>query len=205
MPKPPIDPNEDYPEITSTFIKPMTFFDEEKKEEEKVKQAVSPMSFFAKEKSVEEKIYIILYIINTDDESDTASKTFEVCIGRTAAYSDIKEKLISGLDIDVHRSLVITETIQTETKTGDTKYYLLPFEEAISVYSFCIAVSSYYNTDEFDIEDYSEGDVPEERITYTKAYMTPEQIEYKNMLEESIQHNKFISDMRENINSNNLI
>ena len=87
------------------------------------------MTFIAREKSTEEKIYIILYRLNnSEDVDDVTSKTFEVCIGRTAAYSDIKNKLQSGLDIDVHRSYVMTETRQTETCTGDIKYYMIPYE-----------------------------------------------------------------------------
>lgn len=201
MPRPPIDPFEEYPQITSPFIKPIE--EDIPKEERK---AVNPITFFPKEKSFEEKVYIILYTLNTDDESDTASRTFEVCIGRTAAYSDIKDKLISGLDIDVHRSIIITETL-VQVENADAEYYLLPFKNAISIYSFCTSVASYYNTDEFNIEDYSDGDIPEDDGDYyTKAYMTPDQMEYRRLLEDSIKREKFINELREREGiSNNLI
>ena len=111
---------------------------------------------------------------------------------------DIKNKLLSGLDIDVHRSYIMTETRQTETATGDIKYYMIPYEECISVYSFCVSVSDFFNTDEFDIEEYADGDVPEEgRLDNTVHIMSAEQIQYRQMLEESIGREKFIAHMRE--------
>lgn len=158
------------------------------------------MTFIAQEKSTEEKIYIILYRLNnSEDIDDITSRTFEVCIGRTAAYMDIKNKLQSGLDIDVHRSYIMTETRQTETSTGDIKYYMIPYEDCISVYSFCISVSEFFNSDEFDIEEYSDGDVPEDRRlgNDTVHIMSADQIQYRKMLEESIGREKFITMMRE--------
>lgn len=157
------------------------------------------MTFIAREKSTEEKIYIILYRLNdSEDTDDVTSKTFEVCIGRTAAYSDIKNKLQSGLDIDIHRSYIMTETRQTETCTGDIKYYMIPYEECISVYSFCVSVAEFFNTDEFDIEEYADGDVPEGgKFENTVHFMSAEQIEYRRMLEESLGREKFIASMRE--------
>ena len=157
------------------------------------------MTFIAREKSTEEKIYIILYRLNdSEDTDDVTSKTFEVCIGRTAAYMDIKTKLQSGLDIDIHRSYVMTETRQTETSTGDIKYYMIPYEDCISVYSFCVSVSEFFNSDEFDIEEYSDGDVTENgKFGDTVHIMSADQIEYRNMLEESLGREKFIAMMRE--------
>lgn len=174
-----------------------------------VTDAIRPMTFIAKEKGIEEKIYIILYKLNESDIIDeVTSKIFEVCIGRTAAYLDIKNKLQSGLDIDVHRSYVITETRQTETSTGDIKYYMIPYEECISVYSFCISVSDYFSDDDFDIEEYSDGDVPEEsRLNRAAHIMSAEQLEYRRMLEESLGRDKFITGLREQFgpgNSNNI-
>ena len=161
------------------------------------------MTFIAREKSTEEKIYIILYRLNDSEETDDiTSKTFEVCIGRTAAYVDIKTKLQSGLDIDIHRSYVMTETRQTETSTGDIKYYMIPYEDCISVYSFCISVSEFFNSDEFDIEEYADGDVPEDgKFDNTVHFMSADQIQYRKMLEESLGREKFISMMRERIES----
>lgn len=161
------------------------------------------MTFIAREKSTEEKVYIILYRLNdSEDTDDITSKTFEVCIGRTAAYADIKTKLQSGLDIDVHRSYVMTETRQTETSTGDIKYYMIPYEDCISVYSFCISVAEFFDSDEFDIEEYSCGDVPEAgKFEDTVHFMSADQIQYRKMLEESLSREKFITTMREKIES----
>ena len=193
------------PKVASGFIQspklidPMTLIDDDIPH----KTIERGMTFIAREKSTEEKVYIILYRLNdSEDTDDITSKTFEICIGRTAAYSDIKNKLQSGLDIDVHRSYVMTETRQTETSTGDIKYYMIPYEECISVYSFCISVSEYFNTDEFDIEEYSDGDVPEGgKFEDTVHFMSADQIQYRNMLEESLRREKFISMTRERLDS----
>lgn len=156
---------------------------------------IRPMQFEAKDKSFEEKTYIILYTLNHIDEEDPSSRTFSVCIGRTMAYSDIKNKILSGLDVDVHRSCVLTETKQTETNTGDIKYFMIPYNESISVYAFCISVAGFYSDDEFNIEEYSDGDVPENNTHNTNFVMTPEQITYRNLLEESLNRDRFINDM----------
>lgn len=182
-----IDPLEEIPSVRSSFLSGPSVSDN------KLPEA---LIFEAKEKSFEEKLYLILYVINNDAEDDISSRSFSVCIGRTMAYSDIKEKLISGIDIDIHRSKVITETKQTETSTGGHKYYLMPYDECISVYAFITSVSTFYSDDEFDIEDYNDGDIPEDNSIKERSYMTREQIEYRNMLEESISRRQFISDMR---------
>lgn len=197
------------PAPVSRFIKPIKpvidpFVPNESPKPEK--DIIRPMTFIAKEKSIEEKIYIILYKLNeSDDIDETISKIFEVCIGRTAAYMDIKTKLQSGLDIDIHRSYIMTETRQTETSTGDIKYYMIPYEECITVYSFCISVSDYYfGDDNFNIEDYAEGDVPEEnRLSSAAHVMSAEQLEYRRMLEESIGRERFITGLREQFGPNN--
>ena len=163
---------------------------------------IRPMQFEAKDKSFEEKTYIILYTLNHIDEDDPASKTFSVCVGRTMAYSDIKNKLLAGLDVDVHRSFVMTETKQTETVTGDIKYFMIPYEECVSVYAFCISIADFYSDDEFDIEEYADGDVPEDdRLKGSNAVMSSDQVEYRNMLEESLTRGKFINHMREIYNN----
>lgn len=213
------DPKDDYtiPSIpnTTNVLSPthVSRFIEPKKsiidpfipnESSKQPEMIRPMTFIAKEKSIEEKIYIVLYKLNESDDTDeTTSKIFEVCIGRTAAYMDIKSKLQSGLDIDVHRSYVMTETRQTETATGDIKYYMIPYEECITVYSFCISVSDYYADDDFSIEDYADGDVPDEnRLSSASHVMSIEQLEYRKMLEESIGREKFITGLREQFGPN---
>ena len=194
------------PNVASGFIRPhapidpMTSIDHHDIPHKTIERG---MTFIAREKSTEEKIYIILYRLNnSEDSDDIASKTFEVCIGRTAAYADIKSKLQSGLDIDVHRSYIITETRQTETATGDIKYYMIPYEECISIYSFCVSVAEFFNSDEFDIEDYADGDIPEDnRLDDTNHFMSADQIQYRKLLEESLKREKFLSTMREKIES----
>lgn len=160
---------------------------------------INPMEFDVKTKSFEEKIYIILYRLNHEDDVEEAySRIFSVCIGRTETFQDIKNKLTSGIPVDVHRSKIITETKQTESSSGDKKYYLMAYEDAVSVYDFCKHVESYYSDDEFDIEEYNLTDIPEpdEELREHKGFLTPEQLEYKKMLEASIKRDKFIVSMR---------
>ena len=166
---------------------------------------IKPMHFMVKNKSFEEKIYIILYTLFDIDEDDPTSKTFSVCIGRTMAYNDIKTKLQSGLDIDVHRSYIMTETKQIEASTGDEKYYMIPYSECMSVYAFCVSIANYYNDNDFDIEDYASGDVPEDdRMDRTQHVMSQEQIQYRNMLEESLRRNKFLTELRNSYGASNI-
>lgn len=185
----PIVPLVDIPGARSKFITPPP--------SEKDNGPIRPMQFTVRNKGFEEKIYIILYKINDIDEDLPESRTFSVCIGRTMAYSDIKNKLIEGLDIDVHRSYIMTETKQIEATTGDEKYYMIPYSECMSVYAFCVSVANFYGEDDFDIEEYASGDVPEDdRMNRTKHVMSQEQMEYRQMLEDSIQRDKFIAGMR---------
>ena len=193
-----IYPMEEIPKVKSGFIK----------SDSNNTNLINPIHYEAKEKSPEEKIYIILYNLNDVDEDDPTSKTFSVCIGRTLAYNDIKNKLLSGMAIDVHRSYVMTETRQTETKSGDIKYYMIPYEECISIYAFFVSISNFYSDDEFDIEDYADGDVPEDdRLNKANTVLSADQLEYRRMLEESLQRDKFITNMRQiyaNDSSNNV-
>lgn len=183
----PIDPMTDIPGIKSKFIA----------SPDSSSKVVKPMHFGVKTKSFEEKIYLILYTINDIDETEPESKTFSVCIGRTMAYEDIKTKLQSGLDIDVHRSYVMTETKQIEAATGDEKYFMIPYSECMSVYAFCISISNFYGSEDFDIEEYASGDVPEDnRMDHTVHAMSAEQIEYRKLLEESMSRSKLINEVR---------
>lgn len=155
------------------------------------------MDFDVRTKSVEEKIYIILYKLDGDDLEEYQKQCFSVCIGRTNAFNDIKEKLISGLDIDIHRSIVITETKQTETASGDRKYFLLAYEDCISVYAFCISVKEYYSDDPFNIEDYNNTEIPEkDDIERLPGFLTAEQLEYKKMLNASFNRDKFLNSLK---------
>lgn len=171
---------------------------------------IRPIEYDAKAKSPEEKIYIILYKLNHDDYDEAYTQIFNICIGRTEAYSDIKSKLESGMDIDVHVSKIITETKQTETASGDKKYYLLPYDDCISIYSFCKSVENYYSDDEFDIEEYNNTSVPEvdEILSKSKMYLTADQESYKRMLEVANKRKLEYRDhydavMRENMNNSN--
>ena len=114
------------------------------------------------------------------------------------------------MDIDVHVSKIITETKQTETASGDKKYYLLPYDDCISIYSFCKSVENYYSDDEFDIEEYNNTSVPEvdEILSKSKMYLTAEQESYKRMLEVANKRKLEYRDyydavMRENMNNSN--
>ena len=168
------------------------------------KNLVSPITFGVRTKSFEEKIYIILYRLN-ECEDETMSKIFEICVGRTETYQDIKNKFLSGMSIDVHRSKIITETKQTETSSGDEKYYMTDYEDCISLYSFCKKVEEYYNDEEFSIEDFNDTDVPEENeLESHPMYLTKEQQEYRDMLFSSMRRDKFINEMREEIRNNNI-
>ena len=169
------------------------------------KDLVKPITFGVRTKSFEEKIYIILYRLN-ECEDEAMSKIFEICVGRTETYNDIKNKFLSGMSIDVHRSKIITETKQTETSTGDEKYYMTDYEDCISLYSFCKKVEEYYNDQEFDIEDFNDTDVPEtNELESHPMYLTKEQQEYRDMLMSSIKRNKFITELREEYRNNGLI
>ena len=189
-----INPVEFFPTGGSKFIRSPDQLDQEKKN---TSEFIKPVQFEERHKDFEDKVYIILYYINGDNIDDVNSRSFSVCHGRTMAYEDIKEKLESGLDIDVHRSKILTETKQTETKSGDIKYFMIPFEDAISVYAFCISVRDFYIDDGFDIEDYASGDIPEDDNKFDRAYLTSEQIAYRNELEDRIQRQQFINDMRQ--------
>lgn len=154
------------------------------------------MDFDTRDKSVEEKTYIILYRLEEDDMDDIFSRCFSVCIGRTEAYNDIKNNLISGLNIDIHKSKVITETKQTESSTGDRKYYLIPYEECISIYTFLTSVSDYYSGDDFNIEEYNNTEIGKSDISSDKPMtLTADQQEYRKMIEASMKRDKFLSNL----------
>lgn len=185
-------------EETKHLIEPMIF--DEKPNPQCVDPEnglIKPMDFDVRTKSIEEKVYIILYKIDTDTENDSMYENiYTVKIGRTEAYSDIKEKLLSGVNVDVHRSIIITETKQTETKTGDRKYFLMALEDCLSVYSFCVSVSEYYSNDPFNIEDFNNTPVPDDpnpMLSDLQNYLTPEQQEYRDMMEESMRRNRMFS------------
>ena len=185
------------------LIEPMIFNDDKV---DKNKGLIHPMEFDVRTKSIEEKIYIILYKIIDSNNEDEYNNIYSICLGRTDAYNDIKNKLLSGEEIDIHKSKIITETKQTETESGDRKYYLVAYEDCISVYSFMISIQDYYSDDNFDIEEYNEDGIPEHEyneLEFKPHYLTPEQIEYRNMLEASLKRDKlFLQIKREQEDEN---
>lgn len=125
------------------------------------KKGIRPAIFEAPIKSFEDKTYIVLVKLFNDD--DLFDGSFKVCHGRTECYTHIEDVLESYADsVDIHNSLIITETRQTETETGDIKYYLLNLPECVSLYAFCKSVETYYGTYGFNIEDYNKGNNPKE-------------------------------------------
>ena len=161
---------------------------EEPKEETKFKRA---LIIDVPTKHFEDKTYIILYQIK-NEEDKLYRQLFAIRKGRTQAISDIRDKLQSGVDIDIHKSVIITETKQTETDTGNTKYYLIPLEESISVYSFWKSVEEYYGLDYFDIEEYNEGFEYDNEEDSTNSISSSENrvfdemtMEYKRMLSDA--------------------
>ena len=167
-------------------------FNDDKKPDENV-GLVRPIVFDAPTKDVEEKTYIILYNIEPEDDMDEIySRIFSVCIGRTDAYFDIKDKLTSGLGVNIYTSKVITETKQTETETGDTKYYLLPYTECVNILAFCTGLQAYYGDDGFDINDYLNNGSAEDKddMENHTFFLTPEQKAYRDMLDEMMNMKK---------------
>lgn len=173
------------------LVSPIIFNDDKKPNENA--GLVRPIIFDAPTKDVEEKTYIILYNIEPEDDMDEIySRIFSVCIGRTDAYFDIKDKLTSGLGVNIYTSKVITETKQTETETGDTKYYLLPYAECVNIYAFCTGLQAYYGDDGFDINDYLNNGSMEDKddMENHAFFLTPEQKTYRAMLDEMMNMKK---------------
>ena len=173
------------------LVSPIIFNDDKKPDENA--GLVRPIIFDAPTKDVEEKTYIILYNIEPEDDMDEIySRIFSVCIGRTDAYFDIKDKLTSGLGVNIYTSKVITETKQTETETGDTKYYLLPYAECVNIYAFCTGLQAYYGDDGFDINDYLNNGSMEDKddMENHAFFLTPEQKAYRAMLDEMMNMKK---------------
>lgn len=133
------------------LVDPMIFETDSPYYEGPKKELKQPMVFDVPTKSVEDKIFIVLIDMPSQDELFNGS--YKICNGRTECYRYI-ERLIQafGSDVDVHASRVITETKQTETESGDKKYYMINYEDSLSVYAFCKAVEANY--DGFSIDDF---------------------------------------------------
>lgn len=165
------------------------------------RELITPMIFDAPTKSIEEKTYIILWKLYLEDgNGDEFNNVYQILTGRTDTYRAIINMLtsLSAESVDINRSIIITETKQTETSTGDTKYYLLPLNECISVYSFCKSVEEYYSYDDFNIDEYNITHQEDEKVDDSiPRSFTAEEIEFKRMLEASLQQDKFINTYRE--------
>ena len=188
--------------MNSNFI-PSEFFDNGRSKEEMEKD-IYPFINIIPDKNHEEKIFIILYYIEDDDIGTNFNTIFSICIGRTNAYIDIKEKLRSGLGINIFKSKIITETKQTETLSGSPKYYLIPLEDCINIYEFCSKIKALDPNDDFDIEYYNFEDDPEETTKKEKNFLTEEQLEYQAMLSDSLSRKKFYMNNGINNNTNNI-
>lgn len=113
------------------------------------KKGESPIVFDVPTKSFEDKKYIVLIYQESNDELFDGQ--YKVCNGRTECYRYIQTLIESfGEDINAHESKVITETKQTETDTGNGKYYMINYDDAISVYAFCKSVEEYYRGTAYD-------------------------------------------------------
>lgn len=174
--------NEEKRELIDIFIP-----NESKEDVSETSKLQKLMDFDVPDKGFEEKIYIVLYRIigSTVDDFDGL---FDVCKGRTETYETIKNHFISGMDIDIHNSKIITET-KLKDKNNDKKYFLIPFDECISIYAFFNSVTSYYGDDEFSIEDYnvSKTDNDSEE-TYQRS---KEQKEFEENIIQSLKDDKF--------------
>lgn len=118
------------------------------------KKSESPIVFDVPTKSFEDKKYIVL--INQESNDELFDGQYKICNGRTECYRYIQTLIESfGDEIDAHNSKVITETKQVEADTGNSKYYMINLDDAISVYAFCKSVEGYYKGTvyEFSIDD----------------------------------------------------
>lgn len=115
----------------------------------------SPMVFDVPTKSTEDKKYIIFIVEGSSD--GLYDGLFKICNSRTECYRHIKTLIETfGEDFNVYESKVITETKQIEAESGDSKYYMINYDDALTVYAFCKAVEMYYKGTvvDFDIDDY---------------------------------------------------
>lgn len=130
------------------------------------KKPVQPMVFDVPTKSFEDKIYILLLVGENNDSLFDGN--YKICTGRTECYRHIQTLIEAfGDDINVHESMVLTETKQTETDTGNRKYYLINYQDSVSVYAFCKSVESFYSNDTFSIDNYFEPPKADDTIKST--------------------------------------
>ena len=154
-------------EKTGTPVDPMIFDKESPySNTQGKKDLINPMIFDVPTKSFEDKLYILLIIGENNDSMFDGN--YKICNGRTECYRHIQSLIEAfGEDIDVHQSMVITETKQTETDTGNTKYYLINYSDSVSIYAFCKSVESFYSNDSFHIDDYFEPPKADDQIKST--------------------------------------
>lgn len=150
----------------NNLIDPMSFDKDSPYAKKDTNKPVQPMVFDVPTKSFEDKIYIILLVGENNDSMFDGN--FKICNGRTECYRHIQSLIEAfGDDIDVHESKIITETKQTETETGNSKYYMINIMESLSIYAFCKSVEGYYSNDTFAIDQYF--DPPNDNIKSTEV------------------------------------
>lgn len=98
------------------------------------KNLINPILFNAQEKTPDEKEYIILYYIDGDDG---ISQCFSRVTSRVEAYIDISN-MIKYYDnyVFIDTSIVLVETKQTQTKTGNEIYFLTHPNDSLSIRKF---------------------------------------------------------------------
>jgi len=147
------------------------------------KKPIQPMTFDVPTKSTEDKIYIVIM----EDESNDPmfDGQYKICHGRTECYRYIQGLIEAfGEDVPVHTSKVITETKQTETDTGNSKYYLINYDESLSIYAFCKAIEMYYTDDKFSIDDHFSA--PMNNDNYRQPISEKEAFAYAANIEDPI-------------------
>lgn len=135
-------------------INPMEFDDDSKKglgiSRDPVSTRIKPILFDEPDKDFEEKTYIIL-CVPIGDIGNSFDGYFKICDGRTNCYEFIRNNIE---DIDIHESVIITETKQLDSETSVMKYFMMALKDTITVYDFVKHIEKDYN-DSFDIEEYN--------------------------------------------------
>jgi len=117
-----------------------------------IEDLINPVEIVPEDtKSFEEKLYIILLFEENND--NLVNGSFCIALGRTECYRKIQTLLEAfGDTIDIHEGKVIVET----NKYRNNKPMLMPYDDCISIYSFCKSVENYYSGSiKFDIELYN--------------------------------------------------
>lgn len=98
------------------------------------KKMISPITYDAPEKNPEEKEYIILYYVQMDDD---VSQCFSRVTGRIETFRNIAQMLLYyEEDVDINKSVVLVETKQTQTKTGNEIYFITHPNDSFTIKNF---------------------------------------------------------------------